>query len=176
MLGMEAVAAIFPNPRAAEGAIRALHARGLDGMRTTLLCPGTTEADAAKKVRTDDTEQPGMGGAVGGVVGGALGLATASIVLPGLGPIIVAGMLAAGAAGAATGVAVGETLERQLGRGLPRDELQVYTDALRGGRAVVIAGGDTGDEVKAIRETFQASGAESVDPAREDWLVGLRES
>ena len=173
---MEAVAAVFPNPHAAERAIHALEARGLDGRRTTLLYPGTTEREAARKVRTDDTEQPGMGGALGGVVGGALGLATASIVLPGVGPIIVAGMLAAGAAGAASGAVVGETLEHRLERGLPRDELQVYADALRGGRAVVIAGGETGDEVKRIRETFQESGAESVDPAREDWLVGLRES
>ena len=173
---MEAVAAVFPNPRAAERAIHALQARGLDGRRTTLLCPGTTETEAARKVRTDATESPGMGGAVGGVIGGALGLATANLILPGVGPIIVAGMLAAGAAGAAGGHAVGETVERHLGTGLPRDELQVYADALRGGRAVVIAGGETSDEVERIRETFQQSGAESVDPAREDWLVGLRES
>jgi hypothetical protein len=173
---MEAVAAVFPNPRAAERAIHALRARGLDGGRTTLICPGTTETEAAKKVRTDDTEQPGMGGALGGVVGGALGLATANLVLPGVGPIIVAGLLAAGAVGAASGAAVGDTLERWHAQGLPRDELQVYAAALRGGRTVVITGGDTSDEVERIREALQESGAESVDPAREDWLVGLRES
>jgi hypothetical protein len=173
---MEAVAAVFLNPRAAERAILTLQTRGLDGGRTTLLCPGTTETEAARKVRTDDTEQPGMGGALGGVVGGALGLATANFVLPGVGPIIVAGLLAAGAVGAASGAAVGDTLERWHGTGLPRDELQVYADALRGGRTVVITGGETRDEVERIREALQESGAESVDPAREDWLVGLRES
>jgi hypothetical protein len=172
---MEAVAAVFSNARAAERAIQALQSRGLDGGRTTILCPGTTEAQAARKVRTDDTEQPGMGGALGAVVGGALGLSTANLVLPGIGPIIVAGMLAAGAAGAATGAVVGETLEHRLQTGIPRDELEVYADALRGGRAVVITGADTGDEVRRIRDTLQESGAESVDPAREDWLVGLRE-
>jgi hypothetical protein len=172
---MEAIAGVFPNARAAERAILALRERGLNGSRTTLLCPGTSELEAARKVPTDTTESPGMGGAVGGVVGGALGLATANLVLPGVGPIIVAGMLAAGAAGAATGHAVGETLERKLGTGLPRDELEVYAEALRHGRAVVVAGGDTGEEVDSIRRTFEESGAESVDAAREDWLVGLRE-
>jgi hypothetical protein len=131
--------------------------------------------EAARKVPTDGTESPGMGGAVGGVVGGALGLATANLVLPGVGLITVAGMLAAGAAGAASGHAAGETLERKLGTGLPRDELEVYTAALRRGRAVVVAGGDTEDEMKEIRQAFEESGAESVDAAREDWLVGLRE-
>jgi len=96
-------------------------------------------------------------------------------VLPGVGLITVAGMLAAGAAGAAGGHAVGETIERKLGNGLPRDELDVYADALRRGRAVVVAGGDTQSEVDQIRETFERAGAESVDPAKEDWLVGLRE-
>src|SRR5262245_52554408 len=115
---MEAVAGIFPNARAAERAILALRERGLHGSRTTLLCPGTSELEAAREVPTDDTESPGMGGAVGGAVGTALGLATANLVLPGIGPITVAGMLAAGAAGAAGGHAVGETLERKLGTGL----------------------------------------------------------
>ena len=82
---------------------------------------------------------------------------------------------AAGAAGAAGGHAVGETLERKLGNGLPRDELDVYAEALRRGRAVVVAGGDSQAEVDQIRETFEHAGAESVDPAKEDWLVGLRE-
>jgi hypothetical protein len=172
---MEAIAGIFPTAQAAERAILALRERGLNGSRTTLLCPGTSEMEAARKAPTDGTESPGMGGAVGSVVGGALGLATATLVLPGVGPIIVAGMLAAGAAGAAGGHAVGETLERKLGTGLPRDELDVYAQALHRGHAVVIAGGDTADEVKSIRQTFEQSGAESVDPAREDWLVGLRE-
>ena len=172
---MEAIAGIFPNAQTAERAILALREKGLNGSRTTLLCPGTSELEAARKVPTDHTESPGMGGAVGSVIGTALGLASANLVLPGVGPIIVAGMLAAGAAGAATGHAVGETLERRLGSGLPRDELDVYAEALRRGHAVVVAGGDTGDEMEDIRRTFTESGAESVDAAREDWLVGLRE-
>lgn len=172
---MEAVAGVFPDARTAERAVLALRERGLNGSRTTLLCPGTSEMEAARKVPTDGTESPGMGGAVGSVIGGALGLATASLVLPGVGTIMVAGMLAAGAAGAATGHAAGETLERKLGTGLPRDELDVYAEALRRGRAVVVAGGDTEEEVDKIRQTFEEVGAESVDAAREDWLVGLRE-
>jgi len=172
---MEAIAGVFSNSQAAERAILALRERGLNGSRTTLLCPGTTEGEAARKVPTSETESQGMGGAVASVVGGALGLATASLILPGVGPIMVAGMLAAGAAGAAGGHAVGETIERKLGNGLPRDELDVYADALRRGRAVVVAGGDTQTEVDQIRETFERAGAESVDSAKEDWLVGLRE-
>ena len=171
---MEAIAGVFAYSPAAERAILALRDRGLNGSRTTLLCPGTTEAEAAHKVPTDGTESQGMGGAVASVVGGALGLATANLVLPGVGLITVAGMLAA--AGAAGGHAVGETIERKLGNGLPRDELDVYADALRRGRAVVVAGGDTQSEVDQIRETFERAGAESVDPAKEDWLVGLRQN
>jgi hypothetical protein len=173
---MEAIAGVFQSTQAARRACEALRVRGLAEQRLSLLCPGTTETEAARSVTTDGTESPGMGGAVGGVVGGALGLSTASMVLPGVGPIIVMGLLAAGLAGAAGGHAVGETVERRLGTGLPRDELEVYAEALRRGRTVVIAGGDTEEALRTIRETFRAEGAESVDPAREDWLVGLREA
>lgn len=172
---MEVIAGVFSDPQDGRRAIDALRERRLAGERLALLCPETTETEAARRIPTDGTESPGMGGAIGSVVGGALGLATANLILPGVGPIIVAGVLAAGAAGAAGGHAVGERVERKLGSGLPRDELEVYADKLRQGRAVVFAGADTADEVEGIRDTFRESGAESVDPAREDWLVGLRE-
>jgi hypothetical protein len=59
--------------------------------------------------------------------------------------------------------------------GLPHDELGVYSAALRDGRAVVIAGAESSTNAELIRETLRLAGAESVDLAREDWLVGLRD-
>ena len=106
-------------------------------------------------------------------------MAAASLFLPGVGPIIAAGIAAAvlGAGGAATGAAVGGSLEDSLARGLPQDELFVYEDALRRGHSVVIAVADEDDaQADAARAAFERAGAESVDAARDAWWVGLRDA
>lgn len=170
---MEAVAATFVDVGEACKAVEELRARGLDQGRTTVLFPGTGPLET--RVEADDTEAPGMGGVVGGVVGGAVGLATASMLVAGVGPILVAGAVAGGLAGAVGGGVAGRQLERKLSLGLTHDELEVYADALRSGRTVVIAGGDTGGEADAVRDVLRDAGAESIDAARKDWLLGLRD-
>lgn len=67
-------------------------------------------------------------------------------------------------------------LEDWLSVGLPRDELEVYRDALRRGRALVVALVEDDAEVDAARAAMEAADAESVDAARADWTVGLRDA
>ena len=42
------------------------------------------------------------------------------------------------------------------------------------GRTVMIALADEGDQAEAARQILQRNGAESIDAAREQWWVGLR--
>jgi hypothetical protein len=123
-----------------------------------------------------------MGKAVGGVVGGAagmgLGAAAASLLIPGVGPVVATGVLAwalFGAGGAVGGAIAGGALEEKLSRGLPKDELYLYEDALRRGHSVVFALVDE-DEVGRTRAALDAQGAESLDAARESWWVGIRDA
>ena len=127
-----------------------------------------------------------MGRAVGGVVGAALGIAgglelgtaLASLMVPGVGPIVASGIAAAtlfGAGGAIGGAAAGGALEQETTHGLPEDEIHVYKDALRQGRAVVFVQARDNDEAARVRKVLDADGAESVDAAREQWWIGLRD-
>jgi len=181
---METIVGIFSSRGDGERAVDALKAAGIADDRITLLAPGTADQQIAE-VRTTEAEQPGMGKALGATVGGALGVAgglplgaaIASFFVPGVGPIIAAGLLGAailGAGGAATGAAAGNALEGGLAHGLPHDELFVYEDALRKGRTVVIAFADDGDAAERGRQIMTESGAETVDAARESWWIGLR--
>src|SRR5260370_23845214 len=87
-----------------------------------LLIPGAISSEV-EGVPTSETEQPGMGRAVGGVLGGALGMAAgmelgtaaATILIPGVGPVLAVGLAAGailrgwgGGGGAAGGAAFGE--------------------------------------------------------------------
>jgi hypothetical protein len=183
---MSTVAGIFNSSAEAERAVGALRMAGIGEDRISLLTPDTSQQQL-DEVPTTETEQEGMGKAVGGVVGGALGVAgglhlgaaAASLLVPGVGPVLAAGLVGAallGAGGAATGMAAGGALEDSMAEGLPHDELFVYEDALRRGRSVVLVVAD--DEVAegVARDLFKEAGAESVDAARDEWWVGLRDA
>lgn len=183
---MSTVAAIFNSRADAERAVELLRSAKVAEDRISLLTPGASQSEL-DEVPTTETEQPGMGKTLGGTVGGALGVAgglqigaaVASLILPGVGPILAAGLVGAallGVGGAATGAAVGGALEESMARGLPHDELFVYEDALRRGRSVVIVVADDEPQAESVRGVFSQSGAESVDAAREEWWVGLRDA
>ncbi len=180
---MEPVVGIYPSRAEAEQAARRIHALGL-GDRVELLLPG--EMAMEQSLPTDGAEQPGVGQALGGVVGAAtgasagfgLGAVTASLLIPGVGAVTAIGLAAAallGMLGAAGGVAAGNALEEQSRRGLPRDEAYLYEDALVRGKGVLFARVESREEERAVRQLLDASGAESLDVAREKWWVGIRD-
>src|SRR5205085_5964739 len=184
---METVAGIFAARDGAEAAVERLRALGIGENNISLLMPGTTPEQLDERVPTTETEQPGMGKALGGAVGGALGiagglhlgLALSSLFVPGVGPVLAAGVVGAallGAGGAAAGMAAGGAAEENLAVGLPHDELFVYEDALRRGRTVVIAVAESDEQGAAARRALTESGAESVDAAGDEWWIGLRDA
>jgi hypothetical protein len=146
-----------------------------------------SETNIERKVPTADSEQPGMGPAMGATVGGAIGVASgatlgaaaASVLIPGVGPVIAGGILGAailGGGGAAAGAAVGHALESGLESKLPHDELYLYEDALRQGRSVVIAFVENEEIDHAVRNALANARAESIDEARENWWIGIRDA
>ncbi|HEX8651447.1 MAG TPA: hypothetical protein VF708_11455 [Pyrinomonadaceae bacterium] len=184
---MRTVAGIFNSYEDAGRAVNNLRSIGIPEDHINLLAPGTSEEELDATVPTTETEQPGMGKALGGAVGGALGVAggmhmgaaVASLFVPGVGPVLAAGILGAallGVGGAAAGAVAGDAVEDNLAAGLPHDELYVYEDALRRGRAVVIAVADDDTQGEAARGVLGQAGAESLDAARESWWVGLRDA
>jgi hypothetical protein len=179
---MEAISGVFQTRSDAEHAVSAAHKAGIPVDKITLLTPGS-EGEIDKEVQSvpvDTTEQPGMAKAVGALLGGGVGLTGGAMLvalIPGVGPISALGLLGAailGAAGAAVGGTVGAKAEESSAEGMPEDEIFVYEDALRKGKSVVIAITDDDNSASALRDLLKAEGAESVDAARDQWWVGLR--
>ena len=139
---MKSVVGIFNSLADAKRGAAILRTLGIPERRISVLAPGTKDAQVEAHVPTTESEQPGMGKAIGGTVGAALGVAggleagaaVASIMVPGVGPVLAIGLIGAallGAGGALAGAAAGGALEEGIMKGLPRDELYVYEDALR---------------------------------------------
>jgi hypothetical protein len=182
---MQSIVGIFNSLADARRAAAILKSSGIAEDRISVLSPHTSETEFEAQVPTSEAEQPGMGRAVGGTVGAALGVAggasagaaVATLLVPGVGPVLALGLLGAailGAGGAAAGAMAGGAFEKAIDQGLPRDELYVYEDALRRGRSVVVAFADDEQIAENARAELMRDGAETVDAAREEWWIGLR--
>ena len=183
---MQTVVGIFLSQAAAEHAAEQLYRLSIARDQIHFLIPGAGP-DQPELVPTSETEQPGMGPALGSVVGGAIGasggMMTAtvlSILIPGIGPVTAIGLAALGllglVGGTVAGAVAGGALEDALAQGLPKDELYVYKDALRRGRTVLIALVDDADKATAVRAALAQAGAESLDAARAQWWIGMRDA
>jgi len=182
---MKTVVGILNSQSKAALAVERLKAVGIVKDQINVLTPGASSGELAD-ILTTETEQPGTASAIGGVVGAALGAAggmsvgtsVAALVVPGVGSVFAIGLVAAallGAGGAVGGAAAGMALEDSMAPGLPIDELFVYEDALRQGRTIVIAVSEDESQAQRARETLREAGAESVDAARQNWWVGLKD-
>jgi len=182
---MKSVAAVFASPGDALVAVDRLTTRGIRRDSINLLVPEASVREL-ETVPTTAAERPGMGKAIGALVGGVSGMALgpigaafASVVVPGIGPVLASGLIASavlGASGAVAGAAAGGALERATSEGLPKDELFVYEDALRQGRTVLIVAAENDDQAESARQIALASGAETIDAARHAWWIGLRDA
>jgi hypothetical protein len=177
---MRIVVGVMTSSAAAANATGTLVWAGIPLDQISRVSPGAS-AEALRAIPTTDAEQPGIGPALGAVVRGTMGVAggaaVAALVLPGVGPVTVLGVLTPlllGVGGAIGGAAAGAGLDEALTDGLPKDERYVYEDALRRGRSLVLAVVDDGAQAEAAREVLAREGAESVDAAREHWWLGLR--
>lgn len=75
------------------------------------------------------------GGALGGIGGLLLGLG--ALAIPGVGPVIAAGPIAAGLTGAAVGAATGGLIGALAGWGIPEEEAGYYAEGVRRGGTLV---------------------------------------
>jgi hypothetical protein len=181
---MEPVTGVFRTLSEAREAIDRVRDLGVPRDRINLMTPGGT-FDKIDNAPTEQAEQPGMGTAMGAVLGGVAGIAAGpigaaalSIMMPGVGSVIAIGMYASavlGMGGAVAGAAAGHAAEHASTEGLPKDELFLYEDAMRQGRTVLIVLAEDGEEKDAVEVALRGAGAETIDAAKKQWWLGLRD-
>ena len=89
----------------------------------------------------DDVSDTAKGAGIGGALGGGAGLLAGlgMLAIPGLGPVVAAGWLAATAVGAAAGAAAGGIVGALVDAGVSREHAEVYSEAVRRGGTMVTA-------------------------------------
>jgi hypothetical protein len=109
------------------------------------------QRDLAESTETSLAGQGAAAGAVsGGLVGGIIGL-LGSLLIPGLGPIVVGGVLESVLVGAGAGVATGGIIGALVGLGVTEDDAKHFDSGFReGGTLVTVDAGSRVDEAERI--------------------------
>src|SRR5687767_12961685 len=134
-----ALVAVFDDRIAAEEAVDALHAAGFAHDKVGFAIRGADEVSGGMitdAVGTKDGKGAVAGALTGGMVGGVLA-AAASLLVPGVGPVLASGILASFFGGAIAGTAVGGILGAMTGLGVSEEEARHYERAFHEGRAIV---------------------------------------
>ena len=171
---MQTEVGIFNSRQQAERAIQNLLSSNIPEAAITVLAGENANLE---QLPTTDTEADGMGKTLTGFLGGAVGIgagfglgtAAASMLIPGVGPVIAIGMGAAallGAGGAAAGATMGGSSEAAADQGSPKDDVFLYQDLLAQRKILVLVNSDFQEEISHARRIFEEQGSEDIQQAR----------
>lgn len=133
---------LFDDYSDARAAVSALEARGIPSDDISII---SNNVDERRSGDTNAAEGAGAGAGIGAAVGGVGGLLTGLgvMAIPGVGPVVAAGWLAATAAGAAAGAVAGGAAGGLIGAmtasGVPEEHAHVYAEGVRRGGTLVTA-------------------------------------
>ncbi len=163
----QTVTALYDTYDSAVSAVNALEASGVLHSDISIVSNNVDNrytTDHPTNAAEDAGKSAGVGAAVGGVGGLLTGLGLLAI--PGVGPVVAAGWLAATIAGAATGAVVGGAAGGLVGSftaaGVPERDAQFYAEGVRRGGTLVTARVEDA-RASTAEEIFQRY--KSVDPA-----------
>lgn len=174
------VVALFDDYREAQSAIRDLEAAGIPSTDISLIANNSANkygdypqygADRTDRTDTADTgAATGTGAGIGAVLGGAAGLLAGigALAIPGVGPVVAAGALAATLAGAGVGAVVGGLVGALVEAGIPREHADIYAEAVRRGGTLVTA---RTDEVRRdlVSDILNRHAPVDVEERAESW-------
>ena len=151
---------VYEDYAMAEETVRELRGAGLGASNIGLVAsnadgwhrPGASSVspihDKDRDGKDDRAEGAATGGGLGAILGGAAGAAAGlgMIAIPGIGPVVAAGWLAALAAGAVGGGVAGGLIGALVESGTSKENAQLYAEAVRRGGAIVTAKVSDDDE------------------------------
>ncbi|MBH5388202.1 MULTISPECIES: general stress protein [Bradyrhizobium] len=143
------ISRLYDNYSDAEQAVRRLENAGVPHSDISIVANNSDnwygsssgKVDRDRDGTDDRAEGAGTGAGIGAGLGGAAGLLAGLglLAIPGLGPVVAAGWLAATAVGAAAGAATGGIVGALTEAGVSREDASLYAEGVRRGGTLVSA-------------------------------------
>jgi hypothetical protein len=170
------ISRLYDNHNEAQKAVKRLEAAGVPHSDISIVANNSDSwFSADKKVDRDRdgvddrAEGAGKGAGIGAGVGGTAGLLAGLglLAIPGLGPVVAAGWLAATAVGAAAGAATGGIVGALTEAGVSTEEAHSYAEGVRRGGTLVSA--RVGDAARVRLEPLLDESAINLRDRRAAW-------
>jgi hypothetical protein len=184
------ISRLYDNYSDAQRAVSDLESAGVPHSDISIVANNSDSWYSDKKIDRDSdgvddrAEGAGAGAGVGAGLGGAAGLLAGLglLAIPGLGPVVAAGWLAATAVGAAAGAATGGIIGALTQAGVSKEDADTYAEGVRRGGTLVSARVQDADRTRldvildrsAVnlqnrRAAWQKAGWSSYDPSAEPY-------
>jgi hypothetical protein len=170
---MKTVAGLFDAPEAASRAIQDMRTLGMDPRRVSVIARDKEQAkDVAHQTGAEVATGAATGAGLGALLGGAAGwlVGIGALAIPGIGPIVAAGPIAAAlgtagttaAAGAGIGVVTGGLIGALTGWGFSESEAKAYEKGIERGDMLLAAEVPDNDDAGRVEDIFKRNGADRV--------------
>lgn len=160
----EKIVGVFASEHDAANAVQDLKSLGYRAEEISVVGKSKADIDTIHdETGTKAPEGIATGAATGGVLGGVAGLLAGlgALAIPGIGPILAAGPIAATLTGAAVGAGTGGLVGGLVGLGIPEEEAKEYNSYVNSGRILVMVDADNNrdDQVYAIFQNHHSLNA-----------------
>lgn len=145
------IVGVFASERDASEAIMDLQGLGYKPEEISVIGKNKEDIhDIHEETGTKAPEGIAAGAATGGLLGGVAGLLAGlgALAIPGIGPIVAAGPIAATLTGAAVGAGTGGLVGGLVGLGIPEEEAEEYDAFVKHGRILVMVDADELQEAR----------------------------
>ncbi|OMF96164.1 hypothetical protein BK146_15015 [Paenibacillus sp. FSL R7-0333] len=159
------IVGVFHTEHEASRAIEDLKAHGFLTEDISVIARNKRDVEAINdETGTKVPEGLATGAATGGLLGGVTGLLAGigALAIPGIGPIIAAGPIAATLTGVAVGAGTGGLVGGLIGLGIPEDEAASYDNYVDEGRILVMVDADISRE-KDVYTVFRNHNSANAD-------------
>ena len=153
----KAVVGLFSDLKLAEQSVKQLRANGFSTEEINIISKDKQQSGQTTEL-TDDSIMDGTmtGGAIGGV--GGLLLGAGALAIPGIGPIIAAGPIAATISGAISGGIAGGLIDW----GIPSEKSEVYSNQVSSGSTLAVIKTTDAKVAQAI-QVLTSTGATNIE-------------
>jgi hypothetical protein len=144
---MRTICRVYDSYAEARSAVDAVEKAGVPASDISIVANKHVSAEHAD---VEEVSSTATGAGIGGALGGGAGLLAGIglLAIPGLGPVVAAGWLAATAVGAAAGVATGGIVGALVGAGVDPEHADVYSESVRRGGTLVSVRARDSDAVR----------------------------
>ena len=172
-MATKVVAGLFQAPEGATRAIQDLRTMGIDPQRVSVIARDKERArevadETGAEVATGAATGAGLGALLGGAAGWLIGIG--ALAIPGIGPVVAAGPIAAAlgtagataAAGAGVGAVTGGLLGALTGWGFSEAEARAYQEGVERGDMLLAVEVPDGDDADRVEDVFKRGGGDRV--------------